>query len=326
MTRNKENRNFGIDVARTVAIFGVILVHTTGIGFGRFGVQLFFLISGYLLATFREHENSGAFIARRAIRLFPLYFIMLTLYSINNRLFIDPLNFLLLGNIAWLTPQIPGSWSISTEWIFSIFLVSLGNFTLKRIKIFVMVSFISQILSGFYVWAVGGADSPQNIDRYFFFTWINTTNYLINLSFFLVGIAIRRKYLDITLSTISLIAIFLVCVLIDEVIGHMMFIWNFGIMAIFLLCLRVRTDSLRVRNFFSFIGKRTYGIFFSHFYVISLLGEFNMFSLVPSESLIKLATLFLTCLFSIALGSLTWALIEYPTLKLYSRIKGRKNV
>ena len=189
-----------------------------------------------------------------------------------------------------------------------------------------MISFISQILSGFYVWAVGGADSPQNIDRYFFFTWINTTNYLINLSFFLVGIAIRRKYLEITLSTISLIAIFLVCVLIDEVIGHMMFIWNFGIMAIFLLCLRVRTDSLRVRNFFSFIGKRTYGIFFSHFYVISLLGEFNMFSLVPSESLIKLATLFLTCLFSIALGSLTWALIEYPTLKLYSQIKGRKNI
>lgn len=258
------------------------------------------------------------------VRLFPLYFVMLTLYSSSNRLFIEPANFLLLGNITWLTPQIPGSWSISTEWFFSIFLVLLGNFTAHRIRIFITISFISQILTGIYVWAIGGADSAQNIDRYYIFTWINTTNYLINLSFFLIGIAIRREYIKISLSSTYLICTIIVCIMLDEVIGHIMFIWNFGILALFLLCLRVSIDSLRVRAFFSFIGKRTYGIFFSHFFIMSLTGKFISYSSIPSQSATKLATFLLTCVFSILTGSLTWALIENPSLKAYSKIFGRK--
>jgi peptidoglycan/LPS O-acetylase OafA/YrhL len=46
------SRNLGVDLARTFAIVGVLLIHTTGLWFGRFGVQLFFMISGYLLADF----------------------------------------------------------------------------------------------------------------------------------------------------------------------------------------------------------------------------------------------------------------------------------
>ena len=56
---------------------------------GRFGVSLFFVISGYLITTLlrREERARGAvrlarFYARRALRLMPLYYVTLAVYAI----------------------------------------------------------------------------------------------------------------------------------------------------------------------------------------------------------------------------------------------------
>ncbi len=80
-------RQFGsLDGLRALGILAVVWHHTMG-GPGRFGANLFFLLSGYLVTTIlvREHKRSGTlavarFRARRARRLYPLYFTVLLGY------------------------------------------------------------------------------------------------------------------------------------------------------------------------------------------------------------------------------------------------------
>ena len=109
------DRSVGIDLARTISILGVILVHTHIFTPGRFGVQLFFLVSGYLLADL-GNLSTRDFLIRRGFRLLPLYWILLCYYA---SMFGSPwqffVSFLLLQNIHWIFISIPGSWSISNE-------------------------------------------------------------------------------------------------------------------------------------------------------------------------------------------------------------------
>jgi exopolysaccharide production protein ExoZ len=89
------------DFLRGLAILGVIIVHTSqsfssGIsivdhfaGFGRFGVQLFFLISACTMChmwKLREGESSPVinFYIRRFFRITPLFWLAIPLYLLVN--------------------------------------------------------------------------------------------------------------------------------------------------------------------------------------------------------------------------------------------------
>lgn len=88
-------RRFGaLDGLRALSIIAVIWHHTAPswasralVDAGTQGVTLFFAISGFLITTLmlRERERSGridlpAFYARRALRIFPLYYLTVLLY------------------------------------------------------------------------------------------------------------------------------------------------------------------------------------------------------------------------------------------------------
>ena len=86
-----------IDGLRCLAVVPVVWHHATPwpppglLGRGPLGVDLFFVISGYLITTLllRERRDSGAvaigrFYARRAIRIFPAYYIVLGLTTIRT--------------------------------------------------------------------------------------------------------------------------------------------------------------------------------------------------------------------------------------------------
>jgi peptidoglycan/LPS O-acetylase OafA/YrhL len=85
----------GLDGLRALSILAVIWHHTvppqlqgTAVGgFGYHGVTLFFAISGFLITSLlvREQGRTGgldlkAFFARRALRIFPIYYAVLSLY------------------------------------------------------------------------------------------------------------------------------------------------------------------------------------------------------------------------------------------------------
>ena len=73
-----------LDGVRALAIIGVMLVHAGAPGFGSgwIGVDLFFVLSGFLITTLLAMESSASgtiayvpFMARRALRLMPAYFV-----------------------------------------------------------------------------------------------------------------------------------------------------------------------------------------------------------------------------------------------------------
>jgi peptidoglycan/LPS O-acetylase OafA/YrhL len=97
-------RQPGLDLLRALAIVVVVIYHAALFGFklpgrvdrfGWIGVDLFFVLSGYLIggqlltpASSRTHSelardrriNLGRFFARRALRIMPAYFVVLAIY------------------------------------------------------------------------------------------------------------------------------------------------------------------------------------------------------------------------------------------------------
>ncbi len=85
----------GLDLLRSIAIVWVMLFHTRGMGlpfdavarFGWMGVDLFFVLSGYLIGSQLlqpwsrgERPSMGGFYLRRAFRILPAYLVVVALY------------------------------------------------------------------------------------------------------------------------------------------------------------------------------------------------------------------------------------------------------
>jgi peptidoglycan/LPS O-acetylase OafA/YrhL len=91
-------RQPGLDLLRALAIIVVVVYHAALFGFklpgrvdrfGWIGVDLFFVLSGYLiggqlLASLACHQsiNLGRFFTRRALRIMPAYFVILAIYFV----------------------------------------------------------------------------------------------------------------------------------------------------------------------------------------------------------------------------------------------------
>lgn len=141
----RERRVFSsLDGLRCLCILAVIWHHTPydpsldawlpAIRFGFLGVDLFFVISGFLIVTLllRERDRSGTismsnFWARRALRIFPLYFGLLAALTVlfltvrrdgtQASAFFGDLPFLLTYTTNWVTMHsvMAITWSLSAE-------------------------------------------------------------------------------------------------------------------------------------------------------------------------------------------------------------------
>lgn len=139
-------RKFGaLDGLRALSVLAVIWHHTSGVPGpqisqrGFMGVDLFFAISGFLITTLllRERDRTAAislrkFFVRRALRIFPLYYAVLTLYVLlvlaterdtaRGEQFFGNLPAFLTYTVNWFVDLSSGtsvpfyfSWSLSTE-------------------------------------------------------------------------------------------------------------------------------------------------------------------------------------------------------------------
>ena len=134
----------GLDGLRCLAILPVVFHHTTfrpmegALGRGPLGVDLFFATSGFLITTLLLRERArtgrvalGAFWMRRALRIFPLYYLVLALHvawalalpkqSGMRASFFEGLPFYATYTGNWFPPTTPGpqpfafSWSLAVE-------------------------------------------------------------------------------------------------------------------------------------------------------------------------------------------------------------------
>lgn len=67
-----QNKLESIQVLRFIAAFSVMMVHLPLLGFGSWGVDIFFVISGFIMMFVTEKENKFFFI-KRLVRIIPLY-------------------------------------------------------------------------------------------------------------------------------------------------------------------------------------------------------------------------------------------------------------
>lgn len=129
-----------IDGLRGIAILFVLIEHfATIIGskfsLGFYGVELFFVISGYLITSILINSKYGFyksyknFIGRRILRIFPIYYLTIfILYSLQHQETTNYLIYLVTYtyNYAWLYYNIPINsithfWSLAVEEQFYIF-------------------------------------------------------------------------------------------------------------------------------------------------------------------------------------------------------------
>ena len=84
-----------IQILRGIAVLLVILYHLGLAGFksGFLGVDVFFVISGYLMAVLYDKNNKLYFFKRRAIRLLPAYFIAILSTLIVSIIIVTPNEF-----------------------------------------------------------------------------------------------------------------------------------------------------------------------------------------------------------------------------------------
>jgi peptidoglycan/LPS O-acetylase OafA/YrhL len=304
----------------------VILAHTMSIGIGRFGVQLFFVISGFLLGKYYENQSKKQFMLHRFFRLFPLAIIIILLFYMNQMSSINELllNLSLLQNLWWGNYQFAGGWSISSEWIYSIILISFFP-SKKRLYILLTMICILNFFAGFYIFSIGGVSEVDSPDQYAFKTWVNTTNPFINYGFFVSGILIRHvENMIKNIKNWILMTFILLMTVQDLIIGHFMLGWQFAIPALFILCLKISNKmNVLILKFCQFVGKRTYGMFFVHFIIWNNLDYFfsdQQVDFLTGSILGKIAQFLLVYSFSLLGGSITYAFIEKPFLKFSKKI------
>lgn len=158
MTRDGEDRFLWLDTLRGWAVFGVLLVHigqslhsygSTALSIvtdaGKFGVQLFFVISAYTIClTYKQHlecygpsfRSRLGWYCKRFFRIAPLYYLAAIFYSIERFLIYSatghqyggmpwPFDSYLLHFVflhTWspsaFNSVVPGGWSIGVEAFF----------------------------------------------------------------------------------------------------------------------------------------------------------------------------------------------------------------
>ena len=316
-------RRLDIDFLRMIAIVLVVVCHTFDVAFAAVGVQIFFLLSGFLLANFSENFSSKMnFLVHRFFRLFPLAILMCLIFFFrftNVKWFV--LNILLLQTLFPSFESFPGGWSISYEWLFSL-IIATGLFNNKYFFI------IFKYLTFFCLLMIVAQEAKiiqLSLEGINFSTF---TMFLANLIFFIAGIVIKnkkpKKIKNSFLFVIILISIFLGINFPDIVY----LCWFFLVISLASIVINNAKlvkflEKCRFASIVSNFGKFTYGIFCSHFIIMISLTNVTFKGLQLKEFLrVELGITGLVIHFLIVLfvaytcGALSYHYLEKPSLRL----------
>jgi peptidoglycan/LPS O-acetylase OafA/YrhL len=219
-----------IDGLRSVAIAAVMLHHIAGIfstylDWGYFGVDLFFVISGFLITTILlnskgSFKNSYAnFLARRSIRIFPLYyFALLILYILGNPVVLKEIGYLLSYTFNYRYPFIEEAnpvdhfWSLGVEEQYYLFwpllVLSLRkSIILLKVIVIVMISFayvqisfnLIPSISIFNYTGLPTRMGSLGLGSLGAMLYINPSNWLIS--------ALKNKYLELLMLVLAIAAL-----------------------------------------------------------------------------------------------------------------------
>jgi len=311
-------RSSWLDVLRGLAIFGVVAVHSMQmtdslvldnksgffswlISLGRYGVELFFFLSGWLLVSiygFNDNKLGKAYLARRMGRIYPLWILFLFIafvrweFTTSGKLnspskptegmsdflhstagvSILTLSFTLFISASLWNSVIPGGWSIQAEVAHYLLFPFIRKKSLNSVlKIIALVNLFTFV--GFVVRPK--LDAFPSLFLKIFDAWIRLSLYS-TVGFFLIGILCyalfsqlkesritELKFSDFKISHNTFILFCISLLLIPCPFGNQL--EAIGYLALMILVSFGILRNKKLCSMFRFIGKYAYFIYFMHF-------------------------------------------------------------
>jgi len=330
-----------LDICRAIAVLLVIFSHLgqswnrNGLidqddilfrltSIGAHGVELFFVISGYLISLIYSKENFqvSVFLWRRIARIAPLWFFYLLVWVLIHRVLNSGQHLesittwiLLVLMASSLTPDasnsfLQGNFSISNEWLFYLTFPILRKFRTQSLFIVGAVCTIFAITLkvnvGFY------ADiSNQLTERE---KWIGIFSVWNAFPFFISGILLQRylshrsQFKPSTLKLFGASIITYCAMVLYLSIDSYRDVYAPLILLVFIFVLNIVIKS----RLLSWLGQRSYGIFFAHFLLIGGYERAIAALGLSFNPIIALIQIFFVTLGSSFIANLTWRYIEKP--------------
>ena len=344
-----------LDGLRGFAVFIVILYHLfpylKGFSFGWMGVNLFFVLSGFLITGILLNTKDSPnyytnYLARRILRIFPLYYLFLILFFVGFSLTVIPSlipDYAYLHNHQlwyWLYIQnwlplfdtdypslniLSHFWSLAIEEQFYIFWPFIVYITPRKNMLFVCVSLILFSITCRLIFYTDEA----LFSRVYTFTLTRLDGLAIGSA---LAVMIRDPYYINLLNryTLKLALVLAALLAITVAISKSLSFYNpllgtygYTLIDLFFGCILVTTLSHTPSNivksaaemkWLTFLGKYSYGIYVYHVPLYRLLAD-SLNGITNSNLLTSLLCLLLL----IGLAYLSYHLVEKPFLKLKSR-------
>ena len=297
-----------IEFSRFVAAMLVMCVHIPVFGFGAFGVDIFFIISGFVMMHSTERTSSN-FFKKRLIRILPNYYIftlgvfILALkfpHLLNNTtadlnhllksLFFIPFN----KNETGHFPILFLGWTLNLEMLFySIFALSL--MINKKYRGFIS-SYI--LLTIFFISAYINSFPLKAYNDFIIFEFI--------LGMIIYLIIFKKNYIE---SFLMLLAIIIGCLFHEINLNNRLLIYGLPSMIIMFLII-LKFQNLKLSKFILMLGAGSYSLYLTHPYIIQFFDRFtNWFS---GDFLQKSLSVFLCIILANTFAILTCKYYELP--------------
>ncbi len=296
---SKEKHLVNMDALRALAVIGVVAHHTKAVtGFsipfigdygGLLGVELFYLISGFLITESASKSNLKKYTIHRIFRIFPAYWFAYLLFGFFAGTFLQPNRdwfafFLNIINLQQFSPKaligydtLHVTWTLTVEliWYFiaPIFVINKGRWTLLWLAASIFISTTWSVFAAqghFNSWFANGFASLATPADPGQVAIIINNAFPAQMFFFIFGgcIYLYRDFffrLNETLINASIIIFILLIGIYQAKLPSPIFLTGLGLGALMLKFLRAPATQDKL---FPRIGKISYSIYLIHFPII----------------------------------------------------------
>ena len=323
------SRDANLDLIRLFAIFGVVVVHVSGhfnfidssfldeiLGLGRYGVQLFFVVSGFLMSTINsENITWNSFMARRVIRIYPLWllFSVIAIFVGESTSFLQFLIALFFLNTiipSFINHGWPGGWTISAEMLHYVLFPWLNKVP-KRQFVVLITSLVTSSFCGWLAYEIPG---DSILDQ-----WLNTIAPWNTIPFFVLGMIITRIKFNLNkVATILFVSWIMSAITFHQILP----IAALGISSFFYVAYKSAIKCKYLVRSIARIGEKTYEIYLVHWMLLGSL-DFLEIQNMPNPYLQFIAIILLSTIMVIVSYFISLILSKYYDSRVKSFLRSK---
>jgi exopolysaccharide production protein ExoZ len=314
----KSNRLDSIQFLRFAAAFSVLVYHIPRLHFGSWGVDVFFIISGFVIA-YSANKSTDFFFTKRLVRVIPIYWLLtiavfaIAWYSPSLLTHTSP-NFYYLTksllfipfdkNALELRPILVVGWTLNYEMIFyTIFAISLKVTKNK----YIYVSSIAITLLHLTAHSL-----PKELPIVRFLSDSIILEFVFGMIVFQLWKHWNEKNIQLSKSSSSLVAIAVaILILLSLMLNTQIRAIDLGLPSFLVVILALHLGPLiKIPRLFLLLGDSSYSLYLTHLFVIQLADKFlNAFDKVGFAFWSSTVIVIVLCMF---LSICSYKFIELP--------------